>query len=224
MKIQIQLKARRKVKIMKRSLIVIFTLITVGAVLSACMWGGKPTMAENVTHLCGGNAQVEFDRLVTARNVAWDALRLGSPAAEIDIQKPQALMDAFCDEAMNIDAQAKLLVDIYGEAADISSFEDAMANVRDRADGFVSSQVALYDEAESALDLYKVVITLPNYNKEQKQALKACETALEKGNWTEAMKQCEKSQDAAVPPTPTRTPNANAPETLTPLTPQPPSQ
>lgn len=181
-------------------------ILTIAVSVSACKFGGKPDMAENLNHLCGGQAQVEFDRLVTSRNVAWDALRLGSPAVAIDNQQPQALMNAFCDEAMNIDAQAKLLQDIYGEAAIISSFEDAMQNVRDRADAFVSSQVEFYDQAESALDLYKVVVTLPKYNKEQGQALKACETALEKGNWAEAISQCEKSQKAAVPPTPSRTP------------------
>lgn len=179
-----------------------------------------PSFAENLQYLCGGQAQVEFESKVVSRNIAFDALRVSTPAVGIDVENAKKLVVNLCEQAKLLDEEMKLRLAIDADA-DTDDIEKAMANIRQRFNNLVDDQVAMYIERQEILDLYKVVVTLPKYNKAQNQALKACESALEKGEWQEAKTQCEKAENLAVPPTPVPSPTplpSVAPNT-TPVTP-----
>lgn len=165
-----------------------------------------PSYAENLQFLTGGEAQVQFDSEVLSKNIAYDALRAGTPAAAIDIQNAKNLIVNFAEQAKLLDEEKRLLLAADPES-DTGEIDKAMANLRKRYNTFIDEQVKMYEYRQEILDLYKVVAALPKYSKDQNQALKACKAALEEGNWQEAKSQCEKAQKLAVPPTPTFTPS-----------------
>lgn len=179
-----------------------------------------PTFAENLQYLCGGQAQVEFESKVVSRNIAFDALRVSTPAVGIDVENAKKLVVNLCEQAKLLDEEMKLRLAIDADA-DTDDIEKAMANIRQRFNNLVDDQVAMYIERQEILDLYKVVVTLPKYNKAQNQALKACESALEKGEWQKAKSECENAQKLAVPPTPVPSPTAITTPVILPPTQQP---
>lgn len=180
-------------------------LIIVAIIVAGCQLpGGGPSYKDNVQYFAA-EAQVVFDREVVGANAKWDALRAGSPAAAIDTSEAATLQD-------NYEAQAELIAEEVNSLlainpnADTGPSEEAMKALRTRHDGFIAMMQAEFATAQQALDLYKVVIQLPEYNKEQKQATNKCKKALEDGKWQEALTQCEIAKEKGVPPTPTNTP------------------
>lgn len=182
-----------------------------------------PTFAENLQYLTGGEAQVKFDSEVLSKNIAYDSLRAGTPATAIDVQNAKDLVENFAAQAKLLDEEKRLLLAADPES-DTRDIDRAMANLRNRYETFIDQQVKMYAYRQEILDLYKVVAGLPKYSKEQNKALKACEAALEKGNWEEAKSQCETAQKLAVPPTPVPSPTAITTPVILPPTPQTPVQ
>ncbi len=182
------------------------TLIIAAMLVSACNFSlvGGPSFSDNVQYFAA-EAQVVFDREVVGANAKWDALRAGSPAAAIDTSEAATLQD-------NYEAQAELIAEEVNSLlainpnADIGPSEEAMQALRARHDGFIAMMQAQFSVAQQALDLYKVVSQLPEYNQEQKKATAQCKKALEAGKWQEALTQCETAKEKGVPPTPTNTP------------------
>lgn len=179
--------------------------IIVVIVVSGCkLPGGGPSYKDNVQFFAA-EAQVVFDRDVVGANAKWDALRVNTPAAKIDISQAITLEDTYEEQAELIDAEVTALLALNPKA-DVGASESAMSDLRTRHEAFISMMQAEFASAQEALDLYKVVIQLPEYNKEQKQATNKCKKALEDGKWQEALTQCEVAKEKGVPPTPTNTP------------------
>lgn len=177
-----------------------------------------PTFAENLQFLCGGQAQVQFESEIVSKNIAYDALRVDTPAPAIGIENADKLVKNLCKQAELLNEEMTLRLASEPDA-DTDDIEKAMTSLRKRYESFIEEQAKFYEYRQEILDLYKVVSGLPKYSKAQNQALKACEAALEKGEWQKAKTECEKAQDLAVPPTPTHTPAPATTPTALPIIP-----
>lgn len=178
----------------------IISLLLIAISLSSC---GKSTIAENTLYFTT-QAQVDFDTAITGRLASWDALRKGTPAAAIDITDMKSLMRNYIEQASLLQKEYDLRkkIDPNSDTGDIITAYNAL---RDRSNNLLFAGTGLFDKAQNALNLYKIVSALPEYTKEQKKALAQCKKSLEEGKWDDAITHCTAAQKAAVPPSPTPT-------------------